>query len=124
MGRFSLLFRGKTRGSIAEMQQLARERRGKCLSAAYVKSSTKLLWECAEGHRWEALPNNIKRGHWCPHCAGMVRDTIEEMHRIGRELGGKCLSDTYVNSKTKLLWECAEGHRWTAIPSSVKGGRW
>lgn len=51
------------------MQQIARERGGKCLSDSYVNSMTKLLWECSEGHLWEARPGDVKNGKtWCPEC--------------------------------------------------------
>ena len=30
---------------------------------------TKLLWECSEGHKFEAKPLTIiKAGHWCEEC--------------------------------------------------------
>ncbi len=54
--------------TIEEMQKIAEERGGKCLSSIYVTSHRKLLWECAEGHQWEAIPKNVKRGSWCPKC--------------------------------------------------------
>ncbi len=54
----------------------------------------------------------------------MKKLTIEEMRRIALERGGKCLSDTYVNSYTKLLWECKEGHQWKSKPADVKRGSW
>ncbi|PKM92484.1 MAG: hypothetical protein CVU81_00175, partial [Euryarchaeota archaeon HGW-Euryarchaeota-1] len=38
--------------------------------------------------------------------------------------GGKCLSTKYINANTKLKWQCKEGHRWEAIPSSIKKGSW
>ncbi len=110
---------------IEEMQQIAAERGGKCLSETYVNTDTKLLWECAEGHQWEAIPDSVKnREYWCPHCAGKAKLTIEEMQQIAMERGGKCLSEMYVNSKTKLLWECAEGHQWEVHPNSIKSGQW
>ncbi|MET3135138.1 putative phosphodiesterase [Oxalobacteraceae bacterium GrIS 1.11] len=53
-----------------------------------------------------------------------VKLTIEEMRAIAEERDGLCLSDTYVNGHTHLLWECAMGHQWHAIPGSVKRGTW
>ena len=47
--------------------------------------------------------------------------TIEEMHRIAKERGGKCLSKKYVNSSTHLIWQCAEGHSWPASYDTIKG---
>lgn len=51
--------------------------------------------------------------------------TIDDMCKVAEARGGKCLSDEYINGKTKLEWECKEGHMWWAIPNSVRGqGRW
>ncbi len=46
--------------------------------------------------------------------------TIEEFQAIASEHGGKCLSKNYVNSETKLKFECDKGHRWTATPPHIK----
>ena len=54
----------------------------------------------------------------------LKRLTIENMHEAAKGLGGKCLSDSYVNNSTRLEWECATGHRWSAIPMSVRKGHW
>lgn len=123
-GRWCPVCGGSMKRSIEEMRQIARERGGKCLSNTYVNNKTKLLWECGKGHQWEAPPSRVKYATWCPVCAGTMKSNIEEMHRVARERGGRCLSDTYVNAVTKLLWECAKGHQWRAIPHSVKRGRW
>ena len=44
--------------TIEEMHEIARSRGGTCLSETYV--SSKLRWRCAQGHEWEATPNNVK----------------------------------------------------------------
>jgi len=110
--------------TIAEMQKIAQERGGKCLSDTYVNSKTHLLWQCSEGHQWETTPKQIKRGKWCPHCAGNLPLTIEEMQKLAEKHNGKCLSDTYINNSTKLLWQCSEGHQWEATPQHIKDGTW
>ncbi|VXB34256.1 conserved hypothetical protein [Burkholderia sp. 8Y] len=72
-----------------------------------------------------AAPGNIKRGAWCPQCAWIERrHTIEEMHAIARERGGRCLSDEYVNGSIKLEWLCKLGHAWHAQPASILAGTW
>ncbi|WP_231676001.1 hypothetical protein [Ralstonia pseudosolanacearum] len=52
----------------------------------------------------------VTQGAWCPDCA---RDKhklgIEAMREMAAQRGGLCISDTYVNSVTKLEWECARG---------------
>ncbi len=52
------------------MRVTAAKRNGKCLSKKYINSTTKLLWECSEGHKWEAIPSSIRFGKWCPYCSG------------------------------------------------------
>ena len=114
----------RRRLDIEEMQQLALERGGKCLSDKYVNVDTKLKWQCKEGHIWDAIPYALKRGQWCPKCFGNAKLSIEEMQKIAKEHGGKCLSEKYENAVTKLKWQCKEGHVWDAIPASVKNGYW
>lgn len=60
----------KQRKSIDDMKILAAQRGGLCLSEEYVNAHTKLTWRCSEGHIWEAKPNNIQQGKWCPECRG------------------------------------------------------
>jgi hypothetical protein len=115
---------GNARSTIRQMQALAESRGGKSLSGVYVNTHTKLLWQCARGHEWEAIPAHIKRGRWCPECHGNHRLTLDEMKGIAVARGGLCLSDEYVNSSTHLLWQCEEGHQWRATPNSVKKGSW
>jgi hypothetical protein len=56
---------------IEDMRQAAAFRGGKCLSESMVKGdlATKLEWECAFGHRFEASPALVLLGgHWCEEC--------------------------------------------------------
>lgn len=43
---------------------------------------------------------------------------IEEMQHLARTWGGLCLSDLYINSKSKLRWQCKNGHRFQATADS------
>jgi len=116
----------RKRGTIKEMQDIAKKRSGKCLSTEYVNNRTKLIWECKKGHQWEAIPYSIKnRGIWCPECKGKKKGNIEKMQEIAEKRGGKCLSSNYINNRTNLEWECEKGHQWKATPISVKNhGSW
>lgn len=115
---------GKSKKTLADMQVLARKRGGKCLSTMYVNIFTKLLWQCAEKHEWKAIPGNIKKGQWCPTCAGLAKKTIADMHALAKRRGGKCLSTVYVNNATKLLWQCGAKHVWETRPKNIKQGQW
>ena len=68
---------GSKRLTIEDMHQLAKNRRGKCLSNKYINSRAHLIWECSNGHQWKARPDNIKRGHWCPRCR--KRNKVNEL---------------------------------------------
>ncbi|MBI2608299.1 MAG: zinc-ribbon domain-containing protein [Deltaproteobacteria bacterium] len=119
----------KQRGSIEEMKQLAKKRGGKCLAKRYVNSQTKLKWKCQNGHIWQAVPNAVKQGTWCPKCAIQKnvfrrKSNIEEMKQLAHKRGGLCLSSKYENVHAKLLWKCKKGHKWKARPSSIKRGSW
>lgn len=59
--------------TIDEMKAIAKSRGGVCLSKNYVNGKTKLRWRCKEGHGWEAVPNSVKRGSWCPTCANIKK---------------------------------------------------
>ena len=110
---------GRAPLSLADMQRLAAERGGKCLSAEYVNNHTRLQWRCSEGHEWWARPYDIRRT-WCPHCAHTVKLEIADLRKIARSRGGTLLSTIYVNGREPLSWRCRAGHVWQASASYVK----
>jgi hypothetical protein len=111
---------GKARHTIEEMQEIAQERGGKCVSEIYNNMRTHLLWECKKGHRWESTASDIIfEGVWCQKCANKIPFTIGMMREAAQKRGGKCLSEIYVNMHTALLWECENGHRWEAEPVNI-----
>lgn len=111
------------RTPISAFQKLAKSRGGKCRSTSYLKREQKLIWECSKGHTWAASPGNIRKGGWCPKCAGLGR-TIKDMQLIADRHGGKCLSRKYEGVLTKLQWQCVQGHRWASTPQSILQGSW
>ena len=80
------------------------------------------------------MPANVKggkrkRGTWCPECFNLrrrfpERDSIQRIKELARRRGGVCLSEEYIRWKCKLRWQCGKGHRWRAVPSSVRRGSW
>ena len=83
-----------------------------------------MLWECKEGHQWDACFRNIKNNkQWCPYCSGRYNNNIEECHKLAAERGGKCLSTEYKDSRKHMLWECKEGHQWPACFHHIKNGK-
>jgi len=115
---------------LKEMQKMAIIRGGKCLSSIYIGSNKNLLWECENGHQWNATPDNIKHnGSWCPICHDKKlkerrKKVFEEVKSIIHSKGGICLSPTSVDSKTKIFVECENGHHWSVYPRYIKYGHW
>jgi hypothetical protein len=99
---YNLRRRFGTRDSVEGMNQVARQRGGRCLSSEYINSKTKLLWQCEKGHSWSAVPVSVKRGSWCPVCAKNCRLTLKEFRSLAALRGGRCLSDYYVNKVTPV----------------------
>lgn len=54
--------------NINDMKEMSATRGGECLSRKYTNAKTKLKWRCKEGHIWWAIPDNVRRGTWCPKC--------------------------------------------------------
>ena len=79
----------RNRLTIGEMQALAAERGGVCLSTEYRGARSALEWKCGKcGNVWTATPATIKKGSWCPPCA--YRDGWERRRkRFGRRGQGK-----------------------------------
>ena len=106
---------------IEEMGRRAAERGGKCLSAVYVNSVTKLDWQCSEGHIWQTKPNTALR-RWCPSVPTDEDWNWPKIRRIARSKGGRLLFKDYINNQTPLWWRCQEGHIWSAPAAQVKDG--
>ncbi len=54
---------------------------------------------------------------------------LEILKEHASKLGGKCLSDKYINSTYRLLFICKDGHKWRATPLEIMGkknivGKW
>ncbi|MFS0558880.1 zinc-ribbon domain-containing protein [Brevibacillus sp. 179-C9.3 HS] len=124
LSNFSLNDFYKRSQVLVELRTLAESRNGKLLSNHYINDKSKVRWQCAEGHTWEAIPNNIKNNSWCPYCSGLMRKSILDMHELAQSKGGNCLSNEYNGNKEKLTWQCSKGHTWEARPDSIVVGRW
>lgn len=109
---------------IEDMQELAKNNEGECLSNKYINNHTKLQWKCKYNHIWESIPNNILRGTWCPICAGVKRLTLKDMQIMALKREGYCLSNEYINNATELLWQCKNEHIWKAKPRNIHNGQW
>lgn len=62
------------RKTVADMQTVATSRGGRFCSETYRGDARNHTWQCVEGHQWEATPNRILRGGWCPVCSKGVSE--------------------------------------------------
>lgn len=110
---------------LKEVQDIAISKGGKCLATEWLGERAKMEFECAHGHRWPSKAWGIKNGRWCPICSYNDKKlTLESIQALAVEKGGKCLSEKYINSRTKMEFECADGHRFERIPKDITRGRW
>ena len=106
------------------MAEIARLRGGSCLSKIYSNNRVKLKWKCDCGYVFENNAMHVKnRGQWCSRCAGVKRLTMDDIHALALKRNIQCLSTTYINNRTKMLWKCSVGHEWSAISNSITNGR-
>jgi len=110
--------------TIDDMRELAKSRKGECLSKRYRGSHIKLKWKCKEGHIWPTTPSTVKIGCWCPFCAGQPILTIKDMQKHAQKKGGKCLSRKFIKNNIHLKWQCKRGHKWFAVWANVGHGQW
>lgn len=115
---------GLKKHTIEDCCNLAKQRNGKCLSKSYKNNKSNVLWECELGHCWEARYDNVSQGQWCLECSGKKKHTLEDCKQLANERKGSCLSSIYIDSKTKLLWRCFDGHEWLASFNSIQRGTW
>jgi hypothetical protein len=111
--------------NITDCQSHALNKGGFCLSENYINSTKKLLWQCSEGHKWEATWNNVKNNnHWCKKCFiknnSFNRLDIKILQDLAISKNGKLLSLEYINNYTNMLWQCEKGHQWEATLNCVK----
>lgn len=123
----------KRRTSIDFFKNYAINKDGECLSDTYENQNSKLEFKCSKGHIWKTTAGSMKASKtWCPICAGTFKvitekqivEKLDEVTKIALSKGGKCLSTTYINSKSKLKFQCSEGHIWETIPLIIKKGSW
>jgi|TARA_B100001964_G_C14241360_1_gene605195 hypothetical protein len=114
-----------------EIKDLLESKDGKLIMIKRERNiGTQLSIECKFGHRWDtARLHHIKEGIWCPKCgqkklAEHFKDSLEIFQEIAKDKGGKCLSDSYLNARHKLKFQCSEGHQWDGWPQSIKKGSW
>lgn len=96
------------------------------LSKVYVRNNIKMDFKCEKGHNFDARPDTVFRGHWCPDCAGLKKHTLTHIreHIEKRYPGSILLSTNYLNSKKKLDFICENKHNFSLRTNSLLSGQW
>lgn len=115
---------GKKPQTLLECQEFAKSKGGLCLSTEYKNVETTMPWQCEHGYIWNATFHSILNGTWCYYCNGTIRCTLEDCIEYARQKEGKCFEDHYVNMRTKMVWECKFGHKWSTTFGCIKAGQW
>lgn len=118
----------------ARLRKTVGERQGRVLGA-YAGAKAKTRLRCGSGHEWEARPENVLRGSWCPVCAKEARSsgralTLDDMRALAEEAGGSgatCVpGQEYRGTAKSLTWACAGAsgvvHEFSRTPNYVRKG--
>ena len=93
-------------------------------------SNKKMLWECNNGHEWEATVANRSKGYGCPYCSKRkplpgINDLATVNPVLAKEVSPNSkikATGVTVGSDKKLLWRCIKGHEWEAGVSNRSKG--
>ena len=98
---------------------VAKSKGGLPLFDKWPGAKTKVSWKCSCGCEWQATPNNIQTGTWCPNCSSGLSE------RICRDLFEKLfdgINSTIPKGQGAVNhpFECLLGHRWFGRADQIK----
>lgn len=127
----------KNKNTINDVQKLAEQNNGKCLSTEYVNATEKLKFQCEHGHIWETCYITVKQGSWCPTCAkdkfsknkrGKPKVNrcidINLCYQLAKQKNGECLSAECNNCNDVIKWKCHNDHIWESKYKNIASGSW
>jgi hypothetical protein len=91
----------------------------------YINTYTRVRVRCKNNHEWDCVPGSVNAGDWCRACAGTCPiEAYKRLLSIVNKNKGKILGN-YINSQTKLVFQCEFGHIWETCPSNItNSGSW
>lgn len=79
-------------------------------------------------HEWSTSLTQLKRGQWCPACAGNKRWTVGRLKQLIDSRGGVLLmadkDDAVIHARKHVQVRCSCGNQWGITPSNLKNGHW
>lgn len=111
--------------SLDLLKTIVANKGGKILTSHYYGHKTKIEVECKFKHKWQVLPQAIKRGAWCKKCSheNLKRKHIEErgmpkVTSLTNKYNGRILGK-YINNKSPVFWVCKNKHTWRATLNAM-----
>jgi hypothetical protein len=94
------------------------------LDFIYVNNTTRVPLICPSNHHFRQTPKIFKKGYGCPKCSGTCPEQArEDFDRLISEQGFRKGSEyNYINSISKTLLICPNGHCVEMRPSDFKSG--
>lgn len=116
---------GSKKYTMDDIQSIADERSGTCLSVEYFNKNTLLTWKCKYNHIFELPLAYVIGKHktWCPECDPTRKPSQKICNQLAGDQDGECLSE-YVDSSSKMTWKCHRGHIWEAAYNTIQKGHW
>lgn len=94
-------------GHFQSLKKIAEDRGGKVISNEYNGTNHKITFECKYGHQWDAIPQIIKKGSWCPRCNGSeipdINIILSVLNEIKEQENDKLRKKVLLNA-IKLIW--------------------
>lgn len=122
---------GNKRLTIEKLREVAASHAGVLLTQAYMGLDIDHMWACSKGHQFTHTPLNVLYNKaWCPICSKELKKNkrrekhLNDLVKIAEKNGGKILSPTYVNSRSVILCECADGHQFKSTAEKLNRGDW
>jgi len=113
---------------LQRLRDHAKSKEGYLLSNSYIGIAKQYEWKCSKRHEWMASGDSVVNSDtWCIICEGLkLEHPLEDLKELVKQKGGKCLSTEYVNSRTKMLFQCNDKSHgpWWATANHIKNDHW
>lgn len=80
----------------------------------------RFIWRCINGHKFKKSLYTLVYYPNCPKCDSLFHKTVEDCKKLGESKNLICLSTEYINTVTKLKWQCKKaGHIFMSKFSTI-----
>lgn len=118
---------GNLKKTPADYHAIAKSRGFRWLETEAPNTSINTIWECEEGHIWDAPFSNINQGSGCPEChfknlSKLKTHPPEKYSELAKQRGFSWLGPYPASSKSATNWKCLNGHIWSTAYGNIQSG--